>query len=383
MKDATPAPKSWFVFIALGAIVTWIAVILKASGPYDFIGFYAAGSLLLHHPHSLYSLTAQRMTQQAAGSPVFLPWAHMAAEAILFAPLALLSCHPAFAVWTAVSIGLFILSGYLLREEIIGLTAGGRCSLLAFVSNPIIVCLLVGQNYGLSLLLWVLAYRRLKANDDFGAGLWIGLSLIRYQFALPVLLFLAVLRNWRLLKGAVVSGSALASVSFLVAGPALNLSYLRMLRYQGLTSDSIFTPLMPTIRGFAAWVLPSHANSLTAVAASVLLIWALVRVREMARLDAFCFAMIVSFLVDPHAFLYELPVLAIPLLLFLKKCPKSAILPLIICALASAASFRNTELFAPICPVLLVWAIWISRVYRGKPRRVAAPGLVGSLSPSD
>jgi len=364
MTDTVVALESkHYWLIALGAVVTWVAVLLAASNPVDFMSFYAAGNLLLRHPHSLYSVKAQWEAQNAVVGGL-LPWAHPAPEALLFAPLTLLSYHRAFAVWNVISISMFVVSGWLLRDEILGLTTGGRWALLAFSYYPISNGLLVGQDHGLFLLLWVLAYRSWKAGDEFASGLWIGLSLIRYQFAVPMLLFFVAVRAWKLLRGVAVSSCALLAASFLIVGPGLIPSYLGVVRCLALVSDTGALRSLPTIRGFAALVLPSHCGVAAAICAFCLLAWALATVRGMSRPNAFCFAMVISLLVDPHAYLYELTVLSIPFMLFLKKCPSSALLAFIIFALSFALDVTRTDLFSVLCVVLLVWATWMNRVFR-------------------
>lgn len=362
----------WPILIALGAVAAWIAVILVAPLQSDFMSFYAAGNLLLRHPHSLYWVPAMRTAEAAIGSNSFLPWVHLPPEAALFAPLTLLSLHTAFAVWSAVNICMFVLSGWLLREEILSLTIGVRCIVLAFFFSPIAGGLILGQDHGLFLLLWVLAYRRWKSNDDFGCGLWIGLSLLRYPFAIPMLLFFIVLRKGKLLAGAALSGSALVAASFLLVGPGLVPSYLRLLRFQALTSDIGMIHLEPTVRGFAAF-LPSHSNALAAAGVVGLLAWALAAVRGMKRLHAFSFALLISLLADLHGPYYDLTVVAMPLLLSLKEYPKTVLVPLILCALTVAMGWTHLYLFVVYCPVLLVWAIWMSRAYRKMESGQVAP----------
>ncbi len=350
------------ILIALGAVAAWIAVILIAPRQCDFMSFYAAGSLLLRHPHSLYSMAAMRAQEIAIGSSGYLPWAHIPPEAVLIAPLTLLSFRAAFAVWSALNICMFVASGWLLREEILSLTPGLRCVLLAFFFSPIAGGLILGQDHGILPLLWVLAYRKWKASDDFSSGLWIGLSLLRYPFAIPMLLFFVVLRKWKLLAGAALSGSALVAASFLLVGPGLVPSYLSLLRFQA-ANDAGMIHLEPTIRGFAAF-LPSHPNAVAAAAIIGLLVWALVAVQGMTRLHAFSFALLISLLADVHAPYYDMTVLAIPLLLSLKEFPKSVLVPLLFCALTVAMAWTHIYLFVVFCPVLLVWAVWMSRAFR-------------------
>ena len=80
----------------------------------------------------------------------------------------------------------------------------------------------------------------------------------------------------------------------------------------------------------------------------------------MTAMDALCFAMVVSLLVDYHAFAYELPVLAIPLMLFLKRCPSAVVFAWAICGITFCANFVAIPIFCLFCPLVLALAIWMS-----------------------
>lgn len=153
------------------------------------------------------------------------------------------------------------------------------------------------------------------------------------------------------------------AASFLLVGPGLVASYLRLLRFQALSSDVGMIHLEPTIRGFAAF-LPSHSNALTAAGVVALLAWALTAVRGMSRLHAFAFALLISLLADLHAPYYDLTVVAIPLLLSLKEYPRSVLVPLVLCAFTVAMIWTHVYLFVVFCPFLLAWAIWMGWAYR-------------------
>ena len=186
---------------AICAVAAW-------STHHDFLSFYAAAQLLRWHPHSLYSLTLQWNAQKTLGMPDFLPWVHPAPEALLFAPLTFLPLSKAFAVWTLISICLLITSAWLFRDEISNMPPSRHFALMAFSCIPICSDLWLGQDAALILVLWVLAWRKLKEGADYTAGLLIGLGLIRYQFALPMLVFFLVLRKWRLLVGVLTTGDS-------------------------------------------------------------------------------------------------------------------------------------------------------------------------------
>lgn len=341
--------------IVLG-LMTWVLVSTVVN-PLDFRSFYAAGETLRTHPAALYSLNAQMAAQRAVGATVFLPWAHLAAEALFFVPLSLLTWRHAFYVWTAFSIALLLLAGASLGEELGSLRPIDRLGLAAVVFVPAMIGLLIGQDHGLMLLLWVLAWRKWREGDEFASGVFIGIGLIRYQFAIPFLFCLIALRKWKAIKGAGLSGSLLVLVSYFLAGPNMIPSYLHLLRIL-VASDPAAATRMPTIRGLATLVFPAHAEIAAGIGIAALLVWALTVIRRLDHAEAFGFAMIVSLLADYHAFFQESILLAIPAALLLRRCSlffEVLLWSVVSLNLIGAFTFKGPAL---ICPVLLAWAWW-------------------------
>jgi hypothetical protein len=358
------------VFVVSGLLAAWGILLLCASNPFDFRTFYVAGELLRTHPHALYSLAAQSAAQKAAGNDALMPWAHPVPEGLLFVPLALVSCRIGFALWSALSLLMLAFSGYLLRDELLVLKPGAHYALMVFLYVPITVGLLAGQDHALFLLLWVLAWRNLKKGKDFTAGICAGLSLIRYQFALPALLCLIVLRKWKMLQGAAASAAAMVLVSLALVGTDGARSYLTLMRSLSNTYDSIAIGRMPTLRGLMLFVAPAHHDIAAVVAILSLLVWATVTIGKIGEIDtAFALATVVGILADFHAFSYEMVVLILPIAILLQKRPawiRAAWLLAVACFTAGAYQL-HTALF--LAPLLLVSALWTGHTFarRGLP----------------
>lgn len=359
------------VLIALGLFGAWALLLYCATNPFDFRTFYVAGELLRTHPRALYSLTAQSAAQKAAGGDALLPWAHPAAEAALFVPFAFLGFRIAFALWSAFGILMLALCAWLLRDELVSLRPAAHYSLMIFLYVPVTVGLLAGQDHALFLLLWVLTWRSLKSGKDFNAGICAGLSLIRFQFAIPALLCLILLRKWKMLQGAAASAAAMAAVSFAFVGADGARSYLTLVRSLSHTYDSVAIGRMPTLRGLMLFVVPSHHDVAAIAAILALMVWAVFAVARIGEIDtAFALATIIGILADFHAFSYELVVLVIPLAILLGKRPAwiPAAWLLAIACFAAGAYELHTALF--LAPLLLVFALWTGFTFarRGSPQ---------------
>ena len=372
-----------FVLIALGLLAAWGLLLYCASNPFDFRTFYVAGELLRTQPHALYSLGAQSAAQKAAGNHALLPWAHPAAEAALFVPLTFLSLRAGFAVWSALSILMLAFSGYLLRDELRALRPAAHYALMIFLYVPITVGLLAGQDHALFLLLWVLAWRSLKSGKDFNAGMYAGLSLIRYQFAIPALLCLILLRKWKMLQGAAASALAMAAVSLALVGVDGARSYLSLVRSLSHTYDSVAIGRMPTLRGLMLFVVPAHHDVAAIVAIAALLLWAIVTTARIGEIDiVFALATTVGILADFHAFSYELVVMIVPMAIVLAKRPGwiPAAWLLAIACFAAGAFELHTALF--LAPLLLGFALWTGQTFARRGLPETTEPLREKLSPS-
>lgn len=348
------------MFGAAAFVLAWLLTVLFASTPSDFASHYAAGLLARAHPHSLYSLEAQELLQHSLGNFFFLPWAHPAAEALLFAPFTFLNYRVAFGVWAAISVTMLASVIWLLRQEIRALSAETHYALIAFAYTPLANGLISGQDHILFLLLWVGAYRNLKEKRYFMAGMLAGLGLIRYQITVPMLLFFLLRRQWRFLAGAAIVAAILVAASRALVGPSLVPSYLHALEFLAKRQDLSAVPYMPTLRGFLGYFHFHHAIAVSIVASVTLLAWALWAARQIVDPMMFLsFAIVVSVLLDYHAFLYELPIVLLPLLRFLPEQPRAVIIPWAAFGLFVLKRIFGLHSFGFVAPLLFALAFWI------------------------
>ena len=170
------------------------------AGNTHFTTFYVSSRLLLEHsPSKLYDLRIQAEVQKEVLGDYeppegFLPYIHPPFEALLFLPLGYVSFGSALLIWLGASVFLiFSLPLFLtsresdpLRKHLTTLLLGA----LSFFS--FLACLWRGQDSILVLSLWALAYRAWKQGGDVRAGVFLGLSFIKfhlaYLFLVPLLL---------------------------------------------------------------------------------------------------------------------------------------------------------------------------------------------------
>jgi hypothetical protein len=343
--------------------LAWLLTALFAASPSDFYSYYAAGKLALTNPHSLYSLEAQAVLQRSLGNSYFLPWVHPAAEALLFAPFTFFRYAVAFDIWVAISLTMLAIVIWLLRRDILALSAETHYALMAFAYTPLAGGLTNGQDHILFLLLWVGAYRNLEEKRYFTAGMLAGLSLIRYQFTVPMLLFFLLKRQWRFLAGATVIAIMFAAASRALVGPSLVPSYLHALEFLAKWHDAATVTSMPTLRGFLGYFPFHHPIAVSVAISVVVLAWALWAARQISDPMMFLsFAIVISVLVDYHAFLYELPVVILPLLRFLRRHPRAVIIPWAAFGLFVTNNITGLHSFGLVAPLLFALAFWIWRM---------------------
>ena len=106
LNDRRPASKAAVAIVfCLAALILLGALGMQSGSATDFVSYYVAGKTVLKQPHDLYSIGLQMEEQaRAVTNDKFLPWAHPAAEALIFAPLSLLPYRIAFTVWAAINL---------------------------------------------------------------------------------------------------------------------------------------------------------------------------------------------------------------------------------------------------------------------------------------
>jgi hypothetical protein len=248
---------------------------------------------------------------------------------------------------------------WLLRADLLALPAEAHYVLIAAAYTPLAGGLMTGQDHCLFLLLWVLAYRSLRESHEYRAGVFIGLALIRFQFAGPVLLILLARRLWKVVLPVAVIAVCGLVLSRALVGPNLFHDYRACIAYLSQWHDKAQMLNMPTIRGFLGYL---GVHNITAIAAAdaAALLWAAGAAKKMAPANCLLFAMFLGILADYHCFIYELVVLVMPFAALLRVSSKAAVAPILLFAVFLVARNVSLDMYAFACPILLGAAVLYS-----------------------
>jgi Glycosyltransferase family 87 len=324
------------VFFAIRVYETW-----TARGLFDFIGVdYAIYGATAHvvtdigwtHLYDTESIT-QKIVQ------FFLPYYGPMADSLKSGP----SPYPAlfvlpfivtnllgplggFAAWTAFNVltVLAITRGMLRGSEHLSRTI----YLVPFVFLPLSYNLFLGQLAIIMTLGLYKSYSSFQEGHEFRAGLWLGLLLLKPQFALVLATVLLGKGRWRALGGLSLSGIALASSTIALVGVDGVRSYLDILRsFSGFRRvPAIVNPqYMINFRGILVTLLPEgygeNQGTIVVLALSAALTISLIVVWR-GRWDPFadCFpwqmlaTLIVAMLTGFHNHIHGATLLIVPML---------------------------------------------------------------------
>ena len=335
------------VLLALGATVFILVAILLYCAVFgdpqnfDFAGCYAPGLISRHDGAAkIYDLQKQIQVQQnTLGRTEFLLYAYPPFHVMLFEPLARLSYAQAYVIWGFVNVALWMFFAYLMRPHASIPRDPLQYFMLCFLFMPAWANLVLGQNSLILLVLYTLTFICLKRRQDYLAGIFLGLGLLKYHLVLPFALICLLRGKWRMMAGFVLTGSVLAALSFATVGSAGVLSYVHLLVdiaknpaspvYESFSARHI----MPTVRGLVAALLgpgvsSGWINALAALVSIGLVLFTAWRWRrEERRVDSdsmglmFAAALTVSLLVTPHLYTYDL-VLMLPVMLLMFNSPR-------------------------------------------------------------
>jgi hypothetical protein len=225
----------YYCVVLLGSalVIQILSVVRDREIGGDFPAFYAEGRVALYYPHSrLYDVELQdseysQVIGKQASSPVaFSPW-----FTIILALFALLPYVAAFILGTLISLTLLI-AGFLFTARAVELPASwnylGSLTCLAFPPY-LFYTLINGQPSAFAFFILGCAYFLQKRGGPLFGG--IVLAFLTYKPTLVVLLgpMLLLSRQWRMLGGLIIGGSALALVSFFWVGIDGTKSYFDLL----------------------------------------------------------------------------------------------------------------------------------------------------------
>jgi hypothetical protein len=289
----------------------------------DFLTHYTAGRMVLAgDSRHLYDPPVQAAAQEAAlGAPLDRPSPFLLppAAALLFAPFALLPYSVAAILWVVVTVALMAFS---LRQvwplsPLRGRVPGAFAALALAGTFPVGMNLIGGNNAALWLTIYALGARYLLTGRVVAAGLVLGFGALKPQLFLAVPVLFVVQRRWRALGTFAGVATLLATVSLMLIGPAGAREYIAVLT-SDTYRDEIAIPnawRMLSLPAFARSIVPGGNDLITVaivIAGLALLGWA---IRYASLPTAYAATVLVSVAIDPHCFLYDGLVLAVPILL--------------------------------------------------------------------
>jgi hypothetical protein len=197
----------------------------------DFSVTYV-GARIVHEGRGskLYDLAEQQRTKALLlthAQPLIFE--HPPFEALLLAPLGALEYKTAYLAWGLLNAIVWLYLPYLLRPYAPTPNSDVAYLALWLLFPPLGIALYQGQSSLLLLLVFAMAFVCLKQGREFRSGLWLGLGLFKFQFAIPLALIFLVRRRWGVIRGFTVSATALGVLSFVAVGWQGVVGYVRLL----------------------------------------------------------------------------------------------------------------------------------------------------------
>jgi len=311
---------------------TWVFnVRYFLAGRADFRALYTAGYLLrTGGRHQLYDYALQEHLQNAivglSNTP--LPFNHLAYESLLFAPLSLLKYRTAYLIFLLANLLTLAACIRMLQpwtRNLARVYAGFPLALFA-AYLPIAAALIQGQDSILLLAAVCGLLVLLERNEDRAAGALLGLTMFKFQFALPIVLIFLAWRRWKFVSGFVLCSLSVLLVSVWLVGIAETRQLFHLLSTISATSGpadylgSAVNPIhMPNLRGLVFGIGHNYFSvpllqSITAALSAALLLWvARMRVVSQSR-SGLMVAVTAAVLVSYHSNIHDLSILLGPIL---------------------------------------------------------------------
>jgi hypothetical protein len=365
--------------------VTLLMLLVSASGLFlslpaalgghvDFRSFYTAGFMVrAGHAGEIYDYAQTRMFQNliVGRADVALPFNHLAYESlldVLFSFFTYRAAYVAFLMFNAAVLGVIV---YMFQPYLTPLRDVWSFLPVVFVVCflPVTMTLIEGQDSLILLALLVASSLALDRQRDFGAGMLLGITLFKYQYAIPIALLFFVWRRWRFLAGFVLSGAVVTGVSAWLLGYSGVLSYVHYL--PGASSKfsaandvlyGIHPDGMPNLRGLV-YMITGGAVSLTnlvTIGLSVTaFLWAAMRRPSMP------WAVLAALLVSYHQMISDTSLLLLPLGLIACRCLEENAPQLVWVGLFTVLAFvgptvllfAGTRFYLLALPVLALFAL--------------------------
>jgi hypothetical protein len=321
--------------LALAGLWVWMC----AEGLFwraDFSAFYTGYTLILDgRGDRLYDLDRQAeyqaylLPERPAGEGL-LPFVHPPHAAVALTPLGLLSRPAAFALWSALQVGMCVLACRFLLRLQVDQDAAARWVTIATVLAfpPLFSSFQMGQ-----VSLWCLVCQlgfvcALKDRRPLGIAAWIVAGSIKPQLMVMPCMLLLALRRWRELAWLASFFAVIAGLATLVLGPRCWLDYLDLLRVHArhFGTSGVDPLIMYNVKGLLTSLLGQGRaeliNQVTVGAWLASLVFIAWLWRGRRRLDGtdwrgkLALSFLVGILVNPHLNPMDALTLVLPAVLF-------------------------------------------------------------------
>ena len=317
------------VYGSLMAVTLWSVWLIDMSGAgvidrlgkikgTDFLQFYVAGTLVSEgRADLLYDVRAHYARAQAvAGTSheaLFLP-VQSPQTAVAFATIAVLPYTSALTVWLAVTFLLYGGACWLTWRSCTALrgyaaeTAVGCAAFPALYST-----VLHGQISSVAVFCIAVAAVAFRRDSRLSAGLALGCLVFKPHWVLASGVVFVAAREWRVIIGIITAAALQVGMAYVLMGASVMAGYFSML--QSLPRFAHLLEPRPgnTLKGFLGAMVPSETSALSlyAIAAAVT-VWATATIwRSNARFEIrFSAVLLAMVLISPHAFEYDLILLA-------------------------------------------------------------------------
>jgi Glycosyltransferase family 87 len=368
-RSSSDDKRATILLAAVIAIVFafWIAIFIifiqLGHGIGDFPCFYSAGKMIVSGNSSrIYDYEAQKQAQHvffAGLTPPALQFVFIPYILVIFAPLALLSYPHAFMLWYFMNITMVTAVPFLLADRLGMQKKQIGVALLCLAGfSPIILSLLRGQPTILTLLIFTLAFLDLENDRDFRAGCTLALALYKPQFVIPLVLALAITRNWKALRGFFVTSLLLFAVSVSLVGWNTTLQFPRAVIAFGKLPAKMAgerVEWMTNLRGLLQWLLDSRlsqdrvlliAGTASALLSLGILLTALARKRRISQLE-FSLVILVTVLSSYHSYEHDMALLVLPLILVTQYAVEHDFTPIVL-AMSAGLVYITSSSAAPV-----------------------------------
>jgi hypothetical protein len=201
----------------------------------DFCAYYYAGTSLRTNPQNLYELRTD-----------CTPFIHPAYEAAFFLPFSFFSYRTAFLLFLGLNLILLMVIWKVLPLP---------WEVAAFA--PLSVTLVFGQDSILLLVLLCAAWAACRGRNPVHAGFYLGLAMFRFQNIVPILILLAIWKEWNILKGTAIATAIVATASSMIISPSRYIAVLMSLSFRSPARYVQPLERMTNLRGLIHALLPT------------------------------------------------------------------------------------------------------------------------------